>query len=107
MATLSRKIDSSGQPPRNPSPGMAADEKMIRITRLIEGLQLLAQQLPLDGASITERDRVLLADLLNDGVTPCHAAKRVRGARSIALTRSRRLPQSTHCQPVEVIEEML
>ncbi|MDR3463307.1 MAG: hypothetical protein P4L76_13430 [Beijerinckiaceae bacterium] len=83
MATFFGKIDSSGQSPRNPNLDVAADEKMVRITRLIEGLQLLAQELPQDGPSITERDRVLLASLLNDGVAPFYAAKRVRHARDL------------------------
>jgi hypothetical protein len=83
MATFLQKIDVSDQQSRNRSPSTAADEKMVKIARLIEGLQHLAQQLPLDDASITERDRVLLAALLNEGVTPCHAAKRVRRARDL------------------------
>jgi len=83
MASFLEKIDSSNQQPRNLGSGMAADEKIFRINRLIEGLQLLAQELPQDGPSITERDRVLLASLLNEGVAPFHAAKRVCHARNL------------------------
>ena len=83
MATFMRKVDLSGRQPYNPNPGTAADDKMVKIARLIEGLQCLAEQLPTDDASITERDRVLLADLLNEGMTPYHAAKRVRRTRDL------------------------
>ena len=59
--------------------GPSVADKLVRVTRLIEGLQYLAEYLP--AAEITERDRVLLAYLLNEGAAPWYAAEQVRRTR--------------------------
>jgi hypothetical protein len=78
VATLLRKANDFGH---DQGASAMAGEKMIKMTRLIEGLQYLAEHLPLT-SSITERDRVLLACLLNEGAAPSYAAEQVCQARN-------------------------
>lgn len=72
---------ASGHVSGEPRANETRATKMERIQRLIEGLQHLAGLICVVGDSISEQDRILLADLLNEGSSPVDAARQVARAR--------------------------
>ena len=76
MATLLRKVHDFDRQDDDQGSSPSFTDKMLRMTRLIEALQHLAENLPA-AELITEQDRVLLANFLNEGATPWYAAEQV------------------------------